>query len=215
MRSQKIKLAKDIPQLTKFISSRIPEIIIDACKEGKTILCEISQGVHLSIDSEFYPYCTSRPINVGQALAYLDVPPSLVGDVIGIARSYPIRVGNVPNGQSGDVFPDSKEISWPQLAKHINKPGLLELTTVTKRVRRVFTFSRIGIEKSIRRNNINILFLSFADYLLPNEKEVMKDYLISINKTTPDNDGHVYGQLKQIYFVNGFGNFDENIEKVR
>jgi len=95
----------------------------------------------LSIDSEHYPMTTSRCVNVGQTLAYLDVPPSIIGDVIGIARSYIIRVGNVEGGYSGDTFYDSKEISWEKLSAKLNRPTI-EFTTVTKRKRRIFTFSK-------------------------------------------------------------------------
>jgi adenylosuccinate synthase len=203
MRSQKIKLAKDVPSLQKYIRKDIPEMLMTMLNDGATALAEVSQGIHLSVDSIWYPYCTSRPINVGQMFAYLDVPVSLVGNIIGISRSYWIRVGNVPNGQSGDIYPDSKELSWEEVSKRIGRQ-VLEMTTVTKRVRRVFEFSKIGFEMGVRRNGINILFLTFADYLKPNEKEEMKEYLLQES----------FG-FEEIYFVNGFGQFDSNIERVK
>jgi len=209
MRSEKIKLAANVKELEKYVRNDIPDWLIEQLAVGKTALAEVSQGIHLSVDSEFYPYCTSRSINVGQMFAYLDVPVTLLGDVIGIARSYPIRVGNVEKGQSGKVYPDSKELSWEEISERIGRP-VKELTTVTKRVRRVFEFSKIGFEMGVRRNGINILFLSFADYLRPEEKEKMKNYLFDLNVYT------LHGtEIKEIYFVNGFGQFDKNIERIK
>lgn len=200
MRDKNIKLARDIPELQKYIKTDIPDFLLNETAKNKTILCEICQGYHLSVDSEFYPFCTSRPVNVGQALAYLDLPASVVGDVIGISRSYWIRVGSVAQGYSGDIYPDSKELTWEEVSKRIGRP-VKEMTTVTKRVRRVFEFSRIGFEMGIRRNGINIIFLTFADYLLPDEKATMKKYLSDFG-------------FDHFYFVNGFGEFGKNIERI-
>jgi adenylosuccinate synthase len=203
MRSDKIKLAKDIPSLQRFIASDLPEQVIRWAACGHTILAEVSQGIGLSVDSSFYPFCTSRPVNVGQMFAYLDVPLSLLGDVIGISRSYQIRVGSVPAGYSGDVYEDSHEVTWEEMSEKLGRP-VKELTTVTKRVRRVFTFSRIGFEMGVRRNGINVCFLSFTDYLNDTEKQQMKEYL------NQDDFG-----FSEVYFVNGFGDFDRNIERVK
>ncbi len=204
MRSPKIKLAKDYPELEKFVHHHIPDIIINRIRDCKySGLCEISQGYGLSLDSDFYPYVTSRPINVGQALAYLDIPACVVGDRIGVARAYPIRVGNVPGGHSGTTFPDSEEVSWEWLSERIGRP-VKELTSVTKRVRRVFKFSKMQFEQAVRRNDINILFLTFVDYLLSDERSAMIDYFTS-SKFNFD----------EIYFVKGFWNWDENIERIK
>jgi len=200
MRSDKITLAKDVPSLARWISNRLPEQIIHYASLGWTILAEVSQGIGLSVDGDFYPYCTSRPINVGQMFAYCDVPVTLLGDVIGVSRSYQIRVGSVPAGYSGDVYPDSHEVTWQEISEKLGRP-VQELTTVTKRIRRVFTFSKQGFEMGVRRNGIDICFLTFTDYLNDQEKVEMMTYL----------DGFGF---KEVYFVNGFGDFDKNIRKV-
>jgi adenylosuccinate synthase len=202
MRSQKIKLAKDTYSLERYLNFGIPEMLMNGLSSGATVLAEVSQGIHLSVDGNFYPYCTSRPINVGQMFAYLDVPVTLLGDVIGVSRSYWIRVGNVPNGQSGDVYPDSKELTWEEVSNRIGRP-VQELTTVTRRIRRVFTFSKFGFKLGVKRNGINILFLTFCDYLTQEEQKEMAIYL-----THPE-----FG-FKEVFFVHGFGNFDKNIERI-
>jgi len=204
MRSKNISLVKDDPELSKWCHYHISDIIMNRIdKRGMTALCEIAQGYGLSVDSEFYPYCTSRIVNVGQALAYLDVSPSVVGDVIGIARSYIIRVGNVKEGYSGDTFYDSKEISWEELSDKLGR-DTVEFTSVTKRKRRLFTFSKKLFEMAVKRNGVNVLFMTFVDYLNNDEKSEMIDYLTSDKF-----------DFKEIYFVSGFGNYDKYIEKIK
>jgi len=204
MRSQQIKLVKDCPELEKYCHHHIADIILNRIGKHKyTGLCEIPQGYGLTIDSELYPFTTSRIVNVAQALAYLDVPTNIVGDVIGVTRTYPIRVGNVPTGYSGDTFFDSKEVTWAELSNKINRQ-VLEMTSVTKRVRRVFTFSKYLFEMAVRRNNVNILFLTFVDYLLPKERREFIDYLTSSEFN-----------FKEIYFVSGFWEHAKNIAKIR
>ncbi len=203
MRSPDIKLAKDIKELEEFVQQDIPEYIIATVTAGGTVFAEIPQGIGLSIDGGFYPYCTSRPINVAQAFAYLDVPVSLIGDVYGLGRAYIIRVGGVDEFTSGPTYEDSEEISWEELSKKLGKE-VKEFTTVTKRVRRVFTFSKIGFERGVFRNGINICFLTFADYLNDQEKKDMIDYL------TSDTFG-----FKEVYTCSGFGDFKTNIQRVK
>jgi adenylosuccinate synthase len=202
MRSKDIRLVRDIPAL-QYHRCHFSDHLIKEIDEGKTGLVEICQGYGLTVDSEHYPYTTSRCVNVGQSLAYLDVPPRMVGNVIGVARSYIIRVGNVEGGTSGDTFVDSTEISWEELSQRLGRP-VKELTTVTKRVRRVFTFSRKLFERAVLRNGVDILFLTFVDYLHPKEQADMRDYLLSSKFN-----------FKQIYFVHGFGNFGKNIELIK
>lgn len=204
MRSDKIKLVKDYPELKKYCHSHIGDIILNRIdKHGYTGLCEIPQGYGLSVDSELYPFVTSRIVNVAQALAYLDIPVGVVGDVIGVTRTYPIRVGNVPTGYSGDTFFDSNEVTWEQLSNKLGKQ-VLEMTSVTKRVRRVFTFSKYLFRMAVRRNGINVLFLTFVDYLLPDEKQEFIDFLTSAEFN-----------FKEIYFVSGFWDWDKNIECIK
>jgi adenylosuccinate synthase len=203
MRSPKVQIARDVPELQPYVRFDIPEVIMSIMQTGGVGLVEIPQGIGLSVDNgRFYPMVTSRPINVAQAFAYLDVPVSLLGDVIGLARTYPIRVGNVEGGYSGDVYQDSKELSWEEISKRIGRP-VKELTTVTKRVRRVFEFSKFGFQMGVKRNGINVVFLTFVDYLRDDERETMKEYLLT------------KFNFDEVYFVSGFGDFDNTIKKIK
>jgi adenylosuccinate synthase len=71
----------------------------------------------------------------------------------------PIRVG----GDSGGCYPDQEELSWEELGL---EP---EVTTVTNRVRRVFTYSRAQIEESCWWCQPDLVFLNFANYMTKEE----------------------------------------------
>lgn len=145
---------------------------------GQTWLHEGSQGYALSIDhGSHYPHCTSRNCTLQASMDHMAVPPSLVGDVYLNLRSMPIRVGNVVEdgqevGFSGDFYPDCEELSWAEVAKRAGMPpdeaaalAERERTTVTKRIRRVCTFSWIGLKDAVRANGATKLVVNFAQYL--------------------------------------------------
>jgi len=137
------------------------------------ILHEGSQGYALSIDhGSHYPQCTSRNCTTAAALDYLGVAPQRLGDVWLNIRSYPIRVGNIAQGSSGDFYPDSQEITWAEVAARAGMPydetiklAERERTTVTKRIRRVATFSWQNLEDAVRTNGATKLCLNFAQYI--------------------------------------------------
>jgi len=141
--------------------------------DAQDILHEGSQGYALSIDhGSHYPQCTSRNCTAAAALDYLGVAPQRLGDVWLNLRTYPIRVGSIAEGSSGDVYEDSEEISWGDVAARAGMPygesvalAERERTTVTKRVRRVFTFSMENVRDAVRTNGATKLSLNFAQYL--------------------------------------------------
>jgi len=114
---------------------------------------------------------------VQQALDHMAVPPQLLGDVYLNLRTYPIRVGNVvengvQKGYSGDFYPDCKELTWEQVAAESGMPSEetvklaeRERTTVTKRIRRVCTFSWMGLRDSVRVNGATKLSVNFIQYI--------------------------------------------------
>lgn len=125
---------------------------------ANNILVEGSQGYSLGINAGFYPYCTSRDCTVWRLLADAAVHPTSRFRVIGTARVHPIRVGNTEDGWSGGMYPDQEETSWDELGQ------TPERTTVTNRVRRVFTFSDIQIREAILANRVDEVFLNFCNY---------------------------------------------------
>ncbi len=136
------------------------------------VLCEVSQGHWLSLDHGLsYPYCTSRNCAAQAAQDQCGIPAKMVADVYLLLRSYPIRVGN-GEGYSGPFHSDSVEIGWNQIAAWGQMPeeerGALitrEHTTVTKRLRRVSTFSYEAARIAAAHNGATRILLNFAQYL--------------------------------------------------
>jgi adenylosuccinate synthase len=147
--------------------------------EGHTWLHEGSQGFALSIDhGSHYPYCTSRNCTVQAALDHMAMPPHTIGDIYLNLRTFPIRVGNVVDengvqkGYSGDFYPDCKELTWEQVAAESGMPAdeakalaERERTTVTKRIRRVSTFTFDGLHDAVRTNGATKLVMNFIQYI--------------------------------------------------
>lgn len=138
-----------------------------------SILHEGSQGYALSIDhGASYPYCTSRNCTTAAALDYLGIAPQRLGDVWLNLRTYPIRVGSIAEGSSGPFYTDSQEVTWEQVGKRAFMPpeeiatlAERERTTVTKRVRRVSTFSMTNLRDAVQTNGATKISLNFVQYL--------------------------------------------------
>ncbi len=63
---------------------------------GKKILAEGAQGSMLDIDFGTYPFVTSSNTITAAVCTGLGVPPSSIGEVIGITKAYCTRVGSGP-----------------------------------------------------------------------------------------------------------------------
>lgn len=128
-----------------------------------TVTIEASQGCHLDLFRGPYPYCTSTRTTAIDALAMAEVVPWLHShvefQVWVVARTYPIRVA----GNSG---PLKDETSWEAIGR---EP---EITTVTKRVRRVAEWDPNLVAQSVRwcggAPTVR-LSLSHLDYLFPDD----------------------------------------------
>jgi hypothetical protein len=116
-----------------------------------------------------------------QLLSDTLLPMHSVTNVIGVCRTYPIRVANrykdgVMVGTSGDCYPDQQEITWESLGR---EP---ELTTVNKLTRRIFTFSDQKIAEAVVRNSVNSVFVNFVNYL---EEPHIEPFLRRVENALP------------------------------
>jgi len=151
--------------------------------QGENIMLEGAQGYSLSMYHGFYPYTTSRDVSTAQLLADCGVPvsPGYPVEVIGTARTYPIRVANRFDhngkqiGWSGPNYLDQAETSFEDIGQEI------ELTTVTKLPRRIFTFSLSQVKHAVRQCGVKEIFLNFCNYMQPDE---LKALIESINRNT-------------------------------
>jgi len=123
------------------------------------VFVETAQGYSLGLNSSrFYPNVTSRECSVQQALADARIPAQMLRKVVATFRTFPIRVGNTENS-SGGWYPDQRETTFEAIGQ---EP---EITTVTKRVRRIAEWSRIQFRESVACNMPDVVFINFMNYL--------------------------------------------------
>lgn len=124
------------------------------------ILLEGTQGTGLdNVLGVEYPYVTSRHVTAAGIAADCGLGPRHIQSVVIVVRTFPIRVA----GPSGPFYHDSKEISWSDIGVDEQK----EKTTVTKKIRRVATFSYEQLRYAVRVNGATEIALNFADYVAP------------------------------------------------
>ena len=149
--------------------------------DNSCVFIEVAQGWDLGIHSPFWPYVTSRECGVAQGLADARIPPAWLDKSIMSVRCHPIRVGSTDEGSSGGYHPDQSELDWDFIGV---KP---EYTTVTGRMRRVFTWSRLQFRGALVGNWPDAIFLNFCNYLSPaalnlHVSDVYSDYKYIMGK---------------------------------
>ncbi len=81
--------------LTGYIGNT-PLLLNAAVRKGETILFEGAQGFLLDVDHGDYPFVTSSNTVAGNACAGSGVGPTVIDDVLGVAKAYCTRVGSGP-----------------------------------------------------------------------------------------------------------------------
>lgn len=177
----------------------------------KRILVICAQGHSLSINYGFYPYCTSRNTSPAQAVADAGIPMQWVTKIVGCFRTFPIRVANRYDengnmiGWSGPCYEDQREISWAD----VGVPE--EYTSVSHKVRRVFTFSHDQLAESMFVNGTTDIFLNFVNYIDDDERE---DFVDAVRGTV-EKVGMITGVEPKLSFL-GYGpTMDEITEDTR
>lgn len=187
-------LGQQIERTYRKVPFRVATVSLNReMQDGASVVVEVPQGFSLSLNSSgFYPYTTSRDCTLQQGMSDAGVAPRLFHKSMAVLRSYPIRVGNINEGDrqigfSGHVYPDQRETSWSEL-------GLPEeRTTVTKRVRRVFTFSGKQYEHMLRHSMPDIAFLNFANYGTRSRIEAIANQMKEVEKRLGLSVLHYYG----------------------
>lgn len=113
---------------------------------------ECSQGVLLDTNWGVYPFVTSRSTSPHVAIERNGLG-AYPWEFIGVYRTFPIRTGG-PSGPTG-----GRELSWEMLGQ------MMEIATVTRRVRRVFEFSREDYQLSIMLSRPDVVAFTHVDYL--------------------------------------------------
>jgi adenylosuccinate synthase len=186
-------VAKDYPELKPFLGETF-EHLERAFAAGKRVLLEGTQGSGLSLHHGSYPHVTSRDTNVAGCLAEAGIAPGRVGHVIMVVRTYPIRVADPEPEQSADSVirkigqivtgslgrqveaePErtsgrlKQEITFAEVARRANldpqNVESAEITSTTKRRRRVGEFEWDQFRKACALNAPTDLAVTFADYI--------------------------------------------------
>ena len=173
-RSGGTKLAKDIPELAKYVGneektrgSTLRRLELAYAQE-KSILLEGTQGSGLSIFHGPYPHVTSRDTNVAGCLAEAGISPARVRKIIMVTRTTPIRVADPDkkNKISGSLKHETTfEIIAEEAGLEPKKVKKSEITSTTKRDRRVGWFDWELFRKSCKLNAPTDIALTFADYI--------------------------------------------------
>jgi adenylosuccinate synthase len=162
-------------ELRPFLGSTADELE-KLYRDGKKILLEGTQGTALSLHHGIYPFVTSRDTSVSGCLSEAGISPKRVRKIIMVTRTYPIRVG----GTSGPFV--SQEIDMKTVATRSGKNATelvqKEITTTTKKNRRIAEFSWSLFRRACELNSPTDIALTFTDYIsIENEKARRYDQL--------------------------------------
>jgi adenylosuccinate synthase len=166
LRAQDARLAKDVldqhPWLEDLIVKHGVSAEINAGLDSeKKVLIEGTQGFGLSLyHSSHYPYCTSRDTTAAGFLSEVGVSPLRVTEIVVVFRTFPIRVAGIQAGPLKD------EIDWKTIRRESGYPHELEeLTSVTRKVRRVGRFDWELAQSAVLVNGPTRLAVNGLDYL--------------------------------------------------
>jgi adenylosuccinate synthase len=129
-------------------------LLNDWLDAGRRLLFEGAQGTLLDVDHGTYPFVTSSNATAGYAATGSGVPPTAIGDVVGVLKAYTTRVGAGP-------FPSELH---DDTGERIRKRGN-EYGTTTGRPRRCGWLDLVGARYARRINGVSAIALTKLDVL--------------------------------------------------
>ncbi|HIU16883.1 MAG TPA: adenylosuccinate synthase [Candidatus Avidesulfovibrio excrementigallinarum] len=132
----------------------VSTVIHEACAQGKNVMFEGAQGVHLDIDHGTYPFVTSSNTVAGNAAAGSGVGSQMLHRIIGITKAYTTRVGSGP-------FPTELEDATGQMLRE--RGG--EFGATTGRPRRCGWQDAVVLRQSVLLNGLTDIALTKLDVL--------------------------------------------------
>lgn len=127
-------------------------ILRKAIASGERILFEGGQGAMLDIDHGTYPFVTSSTVTACGVPTGAGVPPSAIGQVVGIIKAYTSRVGAGP-------FPTEQD---NEIGETLRERGR-EYGTTTGRPRRCGWFDAFAVRYAADLSGVHELALSLLD----------------------------------------------------
>lgn len=138
-----VKSIRDLGCVVENVADRLHKAIA----AWDNVVIEGNQGFGLSLlHGTEWPYTTSRDVTASGFLSECGIPPRRDTYVTMVIRTFPIRVG----GNSG---PLKNEITWERVAEIGGGPVKVEMTSVTKKVRRVGEWDWDLVKRAARFNN--------------------------------------------------------------
>ncbi len=189
--------------LKKLTIKNSADLIEAALFSGHKVIAEGAQGTLLDVRFGNYPYVTSSHTIAGGISTGLGIPPSDIGEAIGIIKAYSTRVGEGPfptelGGKKSSVwcrdknseyektrFPNPDPNSRDEFEQGIalRRAGS-ELGATTGRLRRCGWLDLPLIRYAIKVNNVSELILNKLDILNDFKKiKVCTSYVINGKKT--------------------------------
>jgi adenylosuccinate synthase len=164
LRSPTAKLIKDVVEQHAWLKPFVRDVRSEVhalIESGWRIIVEGTQGLGLSLHhSRMYPHTTSKDTTAAQFIMEAGLSPRLVDEIVVVVRTFPIRVAGEQAGPLQD------EITWDDLRRESGYPeDLTELTTVTRKQRRVGRFDIGLVMKACQINRPTSLVVHGLDYL--------------------------------------------------
>jgi adenylosuccinate synthase len=164
LRGNDVKLAgqyaRDVTWLAELVTD-VSDEANTALDCGRKVLVEGTQGFGLSLyHSESYPKATSRDTTAAGFLSEVGLSPFLVSEIVLVFRTFPIRVAGEQAG------PLKNEINWETLHAESGYPfPIREMTTVSKKLRRIGRFDWEAAQRAVAVNRPSALAINGLDYL--------------------------------------------------
>ena len=129
-------------------------LLRDAIKRDEPVLLEGAQATLLDNDFGTYPFVTSSNPSAGGACVGTGIPPTSMGEVIGVTKAYTTRVGDGP-------FPTEL---FDEMGETLRRVGN-EYGSTTGRPRRCGWLDLVAIKYTASVNGITTLALTMLDVL--------------------------------------------------
>ena len=170
---------RQVPWLSPLITNVSEEANV-ALDSGKNVLVEGTQGYGLSLyHTDSYPKATSRDTTAAGFLSEVGLSPLIVKEIVLVFRTFPIRVAGEQAGPLQD------EIDWGILQQESGYPfAIEEMTTVTKKVRRVARFDWHLAADAIQVNRPSRIAINGLDYLGYANRGVRDESLLTRGATS-------------------------------
>lgn len=155
-----LNFEKIAPQYLEYAAALSPyladtqEMIFQGISSGKKLLFEGAQGAMLDLDFGTYPYVTSSHTGSGGASVGLGIPPTVITEVVGVAKAYSTRVGE-------GVFPTELQEEEGKILRE--KGG--EYGATTGRPRRCGWLDGVMLRYGARMNGYTSLAITKLDVL--------------------------------------------------